>query len=171
MLPARTIPAVLAGAETSRMSSSKPTAMMAVAPRMTPSGSVEPPNTSLKRDIRLATAIATRNAMYIDTPPAVGRGSAWTLRSTTGAMAPVRTASRRPTNVSSQLASAEMIRTRAYATSRVQRELAAQHGDVVAHGVDLAVRRTRAAGAAEGPHHELGDLVHLRLLHAGRRHG
>jgi hypothetical protein len=69
VLPARTIPAVFAGADTGRASSTVPTPQMITAPRETPSGTEEPSNMEAKPSTPRATHRATRKPTSMATPP------------------------------------------------------------------------------------------------------
>ncbi len=101
--PANTMPAVLAGADTSRTSSRVPTAHITTAPAATPSGSDEPSNIGAKPSIRQATTRASRNPRRRATPPRYGMGSAWTARSVTGASTPSRRATTLQIGVSTKV--------------------------------------------------------------------
>jgi hypothetical protein len=98
-LPASTWPASLAGGDTSRMSSTRPTRKMIVAPRRMPSGSDVPRKTGSNWSTWVATAIPARNPRYIDRPPSTGVGRAWTRRSSGAWTTLARIASRRTSGV------------------------------------------------------------------------
>ena len=72
--PASTMPAILAGADTSRRSSMSPTTKMTTAAITTPSGWVLPSNTASNSPDCQATAMATRNPASIAAPPSVAVG-------------------------------------------------------------------------------------------------
>jgi hypothetical protein len=74
-------PAKVAGADMSRKSSMIPTTKIAAAPRMSPSGSVDPRNRSPSAGIDAATAQVISMATNMATPPASGVTRWCTLRS------------------------------------------------------------------------------------------
>ena len=87
-VPASTMPATRAGADTSRRSSVNPTAKMTVAARSTPSGSLDPSNTAANESICQATAIEATRARNMAMPPMVAVGTEWTRRSSGATTAP-----------------------------------------------------------------------------------
>src|SRR5207244_4538551 len=97
--PASIITATVAGAETSRTSSIKPTAKITVAPRTTARGSDEPRNTLSNPESCDETAMATTKATNIAAPPSVGVGTVCTRRSSGPTTAPTRMAIRRTRGV------------------------------------------------------------------------
>jgi hypothetical protein len=97
--PASTIPATFAGADTSRTSSSMPTAKITAAPSTTASGSDDPWKTLSNPESCDATPMATRKAMNMAAPPSVGVGTVWTRRSSGPTTAPTRIAIRRTRGV------------------------------------------------------------------------
>ena len=87
--PARTIPATLAGAETSRRSSIRPVSQITVAAAITPRTFPGASNTAPKSGNRQAAASATSRPMNKAVPPSIGVGFACTVRSPGWAMAPI----------------------------------------------------------------------------------
>ena len=98
-LPASTMPAILAGGETSLRSSSAPIANITPAARMIPAGSDEPSNISRNCGICDATAMATRNATNMAAPPSIGIVVVCTSRVLGTFTAPTRSANFRTSGV------------------------------------------------------------------------
>ena len=69
MVAASTSPAILAGADMSRTSSTTPTAKMAAPASTTPSGSEEPWKMLRRAGMQAATTMATRNPRNMAAPP------------------------------------------------------------------------------------------------------
>ena len=113
-LPASTIPAILAGGETSRRSSSAPVANITPAARITPAGSDEPSNISRNCGIWDATPIATRNPTNIAAPPSSGIAVVCTSRAVGTLTAPMRNASFRTSGTSANVSPAATAKTTAY---------------------------------------------------------
>ena len=102
-LAATTIPAVLAGADTSLRSSTTPTTTISVAASMMPSGSVLPEKISSKASSCHAVSMPANKPTSIATPPSVGVGRSCTRRSSGFTTAPMRMASRRTTGVAASV--------------------------------------------------------------------
>src|SRR6266851_418082 len=173
--PASTVPASLAGGDTSRTSSMRPTRKTTPPARTTPRGSEDPWKTGAKAGSWEATPMAARKARNMAAPPAVGVGFSCTRRSSGRTTAPNRTAARRTAKVSSQVPTAAVAKTtakasmeqRPYLLSRVRRELRAQVGDLVLHRGQLGAAVPVAQGVAD----QAGDLAHLVGAHARGRGG
>src|SRR5438034_11638593 len=112
------MPATLAGGDTpprcSHRSATAPTTNITLAATMTPMGSTALSNISLNCGTCDATAMATRNPPNMAAPPSVGVARSCTLRVPGTEITPIRTATRRTTNVSRNVVSAATERTRAY---------------------------------------------------------
>ena len=80
MLPARTDPAVFAGADTSRRSSSRPTTYMVSVARTTPSGGAIVRNTGRNSPVSHATPNPTTTPATMAPPPSRGVGRVCTRR-------------------------------------------------------------------------------------------
>ena len=102
-----TVPAILAGGDTSRRSSSWPTANMTMAPRATPSGIVLASNTAVKSALRHATPRPTRKPSRMAAPPSSAVGRSCTRRSSGAWTAPMLKDSRRNRGVVVRVTSAE----------------------------------------------------------------
>ena len=105
-LPASTVPAILAGGDTSRRSSTWPTPKMMMAPSTTPRGTVLAVNTAVKLSSRHPTNIPARNPSRIAAPPRTASGFVCTRRSSGATTAPTLNDSERNTGVVSSVTSA-----------------------------------------------------------------
>src|SRR5436305_2354579 len=166
MEAARTCPATLAGAETTRRSSSMPMARMTMAATARPKGS-EDSNTGPKPGMNRATAKATSRAISMATPPSVGVGRSWMRRSSGLTTAPQRCDMRQTAGVRTNVTTAATPKTTPYRSTRsagvgpeLRAEVVGRVPDVGQSGVVVAVPQ----GAAD----EGGDLAHLGLPHPGR---
>ncbi len=112
-LAASTMPATLAGADTSRRSSMTPTPRMSTAAITRPSGSVLLSKMEPKACSRQATAMPARKPTSIPTPPSRGVGRSWTRRSSGLTTAPMRTASRSTRGMTTKVVSVTTARTMA----------------------------------------------------------
>src|ERR1700722_8192795 len=178
---ARTCPAILAGADMSRMSSMTPTTKIAVAPRIRPSGSEEPWNSERSWGMRAATEKATSRATNMATPPAWGVTRWWTFRSSGWATYPIRVATRRTGKVVRNDTSMATAKTTPYQSrgtpaitgvtlrsrpgqGRVWREFGAEGPHLFAHRPQRRLVVPVRQGAADQPPHH----PHLVDSHAGR---
>ena len=96
-LAATTMPAIFAGADTSRRSSITPTTAMSTAAMTSPSASVLPSKMASKDPMSQATPMPTSTPSSIETPPRVGVGRSCTRRSSGRTTAPMRSDTLRTT--------------------------------------------------------------------------
>ena len=111
MLAASTMPAIFAGAETSRRSSITPTATITMAASTRPSGSVLPSKIWSKAPIAQATPMPTSSPTSMPIPPRVAVGRLWTRRSSGLTTAPRRNARRRTRNMDAKVTTVTTART------------------------------------------------------------
>src|SRR4051812_11500539 len=181
-LPASTIPAIFAGGDTSRRSSSAPVANITPAARITPAGSDEPLNISRNCGIWDATPIATRNPTNMAAPPSSGIVVVWTSRALGTFTAPMRNASFRTRGTSANFNVAATKKTTAYppiSSSGPARPRASRSGELGVRG-ELPAQTVRLVEHVD-PHRVVvgrpqhrgdqpRDLGHLGLGHARRGH-
>ena len=105
-LPASTMPATLAGAETGRTSSITPTTQITTAAETTPSISVGAANTSEKSPTIHAARMPASSPPNIAVPPRDGVGAVWTFRSSGATTSPEPMANRRTIGVAAAVAKA-----------------------------------------------------------------
>jgi hypothetical protein len=117
-LPEKTWPATLAGGETSRRSSSAPTANMTAAPMISPIGSELPRKMGRNSGMHQATPMAARNPPNMAAPPSVGVGCSCTRRASGMTTAPRRIEARRTTGVRAHVTTAATARTIRYSAMR-----------------------------------------------------
>ena len=106
MLPASTVPAALAGGDTSRRSSICPTAKITRAASTTPSGTVLATNTACRLSDRQPTNMPLRKPSRIAAPPSSAVGRVCTRRSSGACTAPTLNERRRNSGVVSSVTSA-----------------------------------------------------------------
>src|SRR4051812_25432390 len=177
-LPASTIPAILAGGDTSRRASSAPVANITPPARITPAGSDDPSNISRNCGICDATPNAMRKPTNIAAPPSSGVAVVCTSRAVGTFTAPMRNASFRTSGTSAKVRPAATAKTTAYPpyvlTSRLPRARRSRAGELrvgrelAAQGVRLVEHVDPHAVVVRGTQHgrdHARDLGHLRLAH------
>src|SRR5579872_5142617 len=191
-MAASTWPATLAGADTSRRSSTKPTTKMTNAPSTTPSGSDDPWKDGAKTGSAAATPMAASRPTSMPTPPKVGVGTVWTRSASGMTTKRRRTATWRTTKVQRNVTTAAAPKTTRQPTSwvtapplgcgppspaaesapgplgfGVRVERPAQLAHLGPDGDELGL----VVPVAQRPGEEAGHHGHLGLAHAGGRLG